>query len=196
LLLVTRYFLLGGGGFNVGFLNIPNTLTIGRIVIIPVFLTAVIYKRYDYAFYLFIVAAITDTFDGLFARLKDQRTSLGMFLDPLADKFLIVTSIIILSVYGWIPKWLAITVISRDIIVVIGWFLIYLVSGTAKVEPSLLGRATIWVQSVFIAYVLMNMTFLSLPAVYKPVLQWITAGITIISGLHYVYRGLKLSRAI
>jgi cardiolipin synthase len=99
-------------------------------------------------------------------------------------------------VYGWIPKWLAITVISRDIIVVIGWFLLYLVSGTAKVEPSLLGRATIWVQSVFIAYVLMDMTFLSLPAVYKPVLQWITAGITIISGLHYVYRGLKLSRAI
>jgi cardiolipin synthase len=180
----------------VGFLNIPNTLTIGRIVIIPVFLTAVIYKRYDYAFYLFIVAAITDLLDGLFARLKDQRTSLGMFLDPLADKFLIVTSIIILSVYGWIPKWLAITVISRDIIVVIGWFLLYLVSGTAKVEPSLLGRATIWVQSIFIAYVLMNMTFLSLPAVYKPVFQWITAGITIISGLHYVYRGLKLSRAI
>jgi cardiolipin synthase len=195
LLLVTRYFLLGVGGFNVGFLNIPNTLTIGRIVIIPVFLTAIIYKRYDYAFYLFIIAAITDMFDGLFARLKDQRTSLGMFLDPLADKFLIVTSIIILSVYGWIPKWLAITVISRDIIVVIGWFLVYLVSGTAKVEPSLLGRATIWVQSVFIAYVLMNMTFLSLPAVY-PVLQWITAGITIISGLHYIYRGLKLSHAI
>ena len=195
MLLVTRYFLLGVGGFNVGFLNIPNTLTIGRIVIIPVFLTAIIYKRYDYAFYLFIIAAMTDMFDGLFARLKDQRTSLGMFLDPLADKFLIVTSIIILSVYGWIPKWLAITVISRDIIVVIGWFLVYLVSGTAKVEPSLLGRATIWVQSVFIAYVLMNMTFLSLPAVY-PVLQWITAGITIISGLHYIYRGLKLSHAI
>ena len=183
------------GGFNVGFLNIPNTLKIGRIVLIPVFLTTVVYKRYDYAFYLFIVAAITDMFDGLFARLKGQKTSLGMFLDPLADKFLIVTAIIILSVYGWIPKWLAITVISRDIIVVIGWFLLYLVKGIAKVEPSLPGKATIWVQSVFIAYVLMNMTFFSLPALY-PVLQWITAGITIISGIHYIYRGLKLSHAI
>jgi len=179
----------------VGFLNIPNTLTIGRIVLIPVFLTTVVYKRYDYAFYLFIVAAITDMFDGLFARLKGQKTSLGMFLDPLADKFLIVTAIIILSVYGSIPKWLAITVISRDIIVVIGWFLLYLVKGIAKVEPSLPGKATIWVQSVFIAYVLMNMTFFSLPALY-PVLQWITAGITIISGIHYIYRGLKLSHAI
>jgi cardiolipin synthase len=179
----------------VGFLNVPNTLTIGRIVIIPVFLTTIVYKRYDYAFYLFFIAAITDIFDGLFARLKNQKTLLGMFLDPLADKFLIVTSIIILSVYGWIPKWLAITVISRDIIVVIGWFLIYLVTGKAKVEPSLPGKTTIWVQSIFIAYVLMNMTFFSLPALY-PVLQWVTAGFTIFSGLHYIYRGLRLPHAI
>lgn len=178
-----------------GFLNVPNTLTIGRIVIIPVFLTTIVYKRYDYAFCLFIIAAITDIFDGLFARLKNQKTLLGMFLDPLADKFLIVTSIIILSVYGWIPKWLAITVISRDIIVVIGWFLIYLVTGKAKVEPSLPGRTTIWVQSIFIAYVLMNMTFFSLPALY-PVLKWVTAGFTIFSGLHYIYRGLRLTHAI
>jgi len=178
-----------------GFLNVPNTLTIVRIVIIPVFLTAIVYKRYSYAFYLFIVAAVTDIFDGLFARLKDQRTSLGMFLDPLADKFLIVTAIIILSVYGRIPKWLAIIVISRDIIVVIGWFLLYLVTGSAKVEPSLPGKATIWVQSIFIAYVLMNMTFFYMPALY-PVFQWITAGITIISGLHYIYRGFRLTHAI
>jgi len=179
----------------VGFLNVPNTLTIVRIVIIPVLLTTIVYKRYEYAFFLFIIAAITDMFDGLFARLKDQKTSLGMFLDPLADKFLIVTSIIVLSVYGWIPKWIAITVISRDIIVVIGWFLLYLVTGKAKVDPSFLGRATIWTQSTFIAYVLMNMTFLPLPALY-PILQWVTAGITIISGLHYIYRGLKLTHAI
>ncbi len=178
-----------------GFVNVPNTLTIGRIVIIPVFLTTIVYKRYDYALYLFIAAAITDMFDGLFARLKDQRTSLGMFLDPLADKFLIVTAIVILSVYGLIPEWLAITVISRDIIVVIGWFLLYLVKGIANVVPSLPGRITIWVQSIFIAYVLMNMTFFSLPTLY-PVLQWITAGVTIISGLHYIYRGLKLTHAI
>lgn len=178
-----------------GFLNVPNTLTIGRIVIIPVFLTTIVYKRYDYAFYLFIVAAVTDIFDGLIARLKNQKTSLGMFLDPLADKFLVVTSIIILSVYGWIPKWLAITVISRDVIVVTGWFLLYLVKGITKVEPSLPGKATIWVQSIFIAYVLMNMTFFSLPSLYL-VTQWITAAITIISGIHYIYRGLKLSYAV
>jgi cardiolipin synthase len=178
-----------------GFLNIPNTLTITRIIIIPIFVTAIIYKRYDYALYLFIVAALTDIFDGLLARLKNQKTALGTFLDPLADKFLIVTSFIILSTYGLLPKWLAITVISRDTIVIIGWFLLYVVTGKANVEPSSLGRATIWVQSVFIAYVLLNLNFFSLPSIY-PVFKWITAGFTIISGLHYIYRGLKLTYAL
>lgn len=177
-----------------GFLNIPNTLTITRIIIIPVFVTAIVYKRYDYALYLFVTAALTDIFDGLLARLKDQKTVLGMFLDPLADKFLIVTSFIILSTYGLIPKWLAIIVISRDTIVITGWFLLYVVTGRSNVEPSSLGKATIWVQSIFIVYVLLNLNFFSLPLIYSA-FQWITAVITIISGLHYIYRGLKLTHA-
>jgi cardiolipin synthase len=179
----------------VGFLNIPNTLTITRIVIIPVFVTAIIYKRYDYALYLFIFAALTDIFDGLLARLKNQKTVLGTFLDPLADKFLIVTSFIILSTYGMIAKWLAITVISRETIVIIGWFLLYIVTGKANVEPSTLGRVTIWVQSLFIAYVLLYLNLFSMLSIY-PVLQWITAAFTTVSGLHYIYRGLKITHAI
>jgi cardiolipin synthase len=174
--------------------NIPNTLTITRIIIIPVFVTAVIYKRYDYALYLFIIAALTDIFDGLFARLKNQKTVLGTFLDPLADKFLIVTSFIILSTYGLIPKWLAITVISRDTIVITGWFLLYVVTGRSNVEPSSLGKVTIWIQSIFIVYVLLNLNFFSLPSVYS-IFQWITACFTIISGLQYIYKGLKLTHA-
>lgn len=176
-------------------LNIPNTLTMMRIVIIPVFITSIIYKRYSYALYLFIIAAITDLLDGLLARLTNQKTALGRFLDPLADKFLLVTSFIVLAVYGWIPKWLAITVISRDTAVIIGWFLLYLVAGTMRVEPSMLGRATIWIQSTFIAYVLVGMNFTFMPEL-KHTFQLATAGITILSGLHYVYKGLKLTHAI
>jgi cardiolipin synthase len=179
----------------VGFLNIPNTLTITRILIIPVFVTVIIYKRYDYALYLFIFAAITDVFDGFLARLKNQKTVLGTFLDPLADKFLIVTSFIILSTYGMIAKWLAITVISRETIVIIGWFLLYIITGKANVEPSSLGKATIWVQSIFIAVVLMNINYFSFPSIYL-VPQVITAGLTILSALHYIYRGLKITHAI
>ncbi len=183
------------GSLTLGALNIPNTLTMARIVIIPVFITSIMYKRYDYSLYLFIIAALTDIFDGLFARLKNQKTALGTFLDPLADKFLIVTAFIILSTYGWIPKWLTITVISRDIIVITGWFLLYLITGTSRVEPSVLGKATIWLQSILIAYVLIDINLLFLPDIPR-LLLWTTALLTILSGLHYIYRGLKLTHAV
>jgi cardiolipin synthase len=182
------------GGSAVGVLNIPNTFTITRIIIIPVFLTTIIYKRYDYALYLFIIAALTDLFDGLFARLKNQKTALGTFLDPLADKFLLVTAFIIFSIYGWIPKWLTMTVISRDVIIVTGWLLLYLITGTSRVEPSLLGKATIWLESIVIAYILIDINLLVLPDI-PPLVLLITAGIIILSGLHYIYRGLKATHA-
>jgi len=169
-----------------------------RIVIIPIFVTSIIYKRYDYSLYLFVIAALTDMFDGLFARLTNQRTALGTFLDPLADKFLLVSSFIVLSVYGWIPKWLTITVISRDLIITIGWFLLYLIGGVSKVEPSVLGKTTIWLQSLLIAYILIDINvkigLFLLPAVPR-LLQWVTAGVTILSALHYIHRGLKLTHA-
>jgi cardiolipin synthase len=186
------------GESTLGVLNIPNTLTMTRIVIIPIFVTSIIYKRYDYSLYLFVIAALTDMFDGLLARLTNQKTALGTFLDPLADKFLLVSSFIILSVYGWIPKWLTITVISRDLIITIGWFLLYLIGGVSKVEPSILGKATIWLQSFLIAYILININMridLFLLPVVPRLLQWGTAAITILSGLHYLHRGLKPTHA-
>ncbi len=177
-----------------GVLNLPNTLTIARIVIIPVFITTIIYKRYDYALYLFAIAALTDTLDGLFARLKNQKTALGRFLDPLADKFLLVTSFILFSIYGWIPKWLTITVISRDIIVIIGWMLLYLITHTSRVEPTILGKAAIAMQLILLAYVLLDINIRFLPDIPAPLL-WTTAGLTILSGLQYIYRGFKLTHA-
>lgn len=175
-------------------LNLPNVLTITRIFIIPIFITAIIYKRYNYALYLFLIAALTDILDGLFARLKNQKTTLGTFLDPLADKFLLVTAFIVLSIYGLIPKWLTVIIISRDIVVITGWFLLYFITSTSRVEPSVLGKATIWMQSIFIAYVLIDNNLPFLPDM-PPLLLWMTAGITILSGLHYIYRGLKLTHA-
>jgi len=99
-----------------------------------------------------------------------------------------------LSVYGWLPKWLAIIIISRDITILAGWFILYLITGISKVEPSLFGKATIWMQSIFIAYVLIDI-HLQFPLEMDRVLQWMTAGITILSGAHYIYRGLKLNHA-
>ncbi|TAN43371.1 MAG: CDP-alcohol phosphatidyltransferase family protein [Nitrospirae bacterium] len=175
-------------------INIPNTLTIARIVIIPVFVTAIIYAKYDYALYLFVVAMLTDLLDGLFARLADQKTELGTFLDPLADKFLLVTSFILFSLYGWIPKWLAVTIISRDLIVVIGWVLLSLIFHRSKVEPVLLGKAAIASQLLLLAYILLSLTQPSIPPVPK-VFVMLTAGLTALSGIQYIYKGLKQANA-
>jgi len=175
-------------------LNLPNTLTATRIVLIPVFVTAVIYKRHDYALYLFFVAALTDIFDGLIARMKNQKTALGTFLDPLADKFLLVTSFVLFSIYSLVPTWLTITIISRDIIVITGWMILYLVTHTSKVEASGAGKAAIALQLVLICFILLRLNFPSVPDV-EGYLIWVTATFTIASGLHYVYRGLKQANA-
>jgi len=175
-------------------LNLPNTLTIARIVIIPLFVTAIIYSRFRYALYLFVLAAVTDLLDGLLARLTDQKTELGTFLDPLADKFLLVTSFILFSVYGWVPKWLAIVVISRDLIVVTGWLLMTLLFHKSKVEPVLLGKAAIASQLLLIAYVLLSITFPGLPRAHSGFVLTV-ATLTALSGLQYIYKGLKQANA-
>lgn len=175
-------------------MNIPNTLTLIRIILIPVFVTAIIYKRYDYALYLFGIAAITDMLDGLIARITGQKTALGTFLDPLADKFLLVTSFILFSIYGLIPKWLTITIISRDIIVITGWIVLYVITHTKNIETTLMGKIAIAFQLILIFYVLLEINMPSLPDV-RIYLQWFTAIFTIISGLHYIYRGFKQSNA-
>jgi cardiolipin synthase (CMP-forming) len=175
-------------------LNIPNTLTIMRILLIPVLITTIIYNQYRYALYLFVIAALTDMLDGLFARLTDQKTLLGTFLDPLADKFLLVSTFIIFSAYGWIPKWFAITVISRDIIVLIGCFLLYMITNSLKVEPVLLGKAAIALQLFILAYVLLKINIIALPPVHNGFFI-LSAALTAISGLQYIYKGFILTNA-
>jgi cardiolipin synthase len=175
-------------------LNIPNTLTVLRILIVPVFATALIYNRYMYALLLFVFAALTDMLDGFFARLADQKTSLGTFLDPLADKFLLITSFVLFSIHGWIPKWLAITVISRDLIVVTGWFLLFMTTQAARVEPVPAGKAAIALQLIILAYILCRINFAALPPV-PTLLLFLTAAVTAVSGLQYIYNGLKIANA-
>ena len=176
-------------------LNLPNTLTVARIVIIPVFITAVIYQKHRHALVLFVVAALTDLLDGLIARLTNQKTALGQFLDPLADKFLLVSSFILFSVQGWIPLWLTITVISRDLVVVIGWFLLYLLTHRVATEPVLLGKTAIALQLITLAVVLLDIN-LSSTIPQQGLLFAATAAVTGISGIQYIYKGLRLADAI
>ncbi len=169
----------------------PNALTFARIIIIPFFVISLLYKKNHYALILFVVAAITDLFDGFLARLTNQKTKLGAFLDPLADKFLLITSFILLAFYGWLPIWVTITVISRDIIVIVGWCILVIFLHERKVEPSLAGKLANAFQAILIAYILFLINFdIDNPLIRHSIL-FFTVFFTALSGIQYIYRGYK-----
>lgn len=172
--------------------NLPNILTIARILLLPFFAASLIYGNYQYALILFLAAAITDILDGLIARMKKQTTDFGSILDPVADKFLMITSFIVMSVYGWIPKWLTITVISRDLIVVTGWLILYFVTHNKKVEPSILGKAANFFQFCLIGLILISINTKNASFVPGSYLIAVAA-LTAASGVLYIYKGLKIA---
>jgi len=172
--------------------NLPNILTIARILLLPFFAASLIYGNYQYALILFLAAAITDILDGLIARIKKQTTDFGSILDPVADKFLMITSFIVMSVYGWIPKWLTITVISRDLIVVTGWLILYFVTHNKKVEPSILGKSANFFQFCLIGLILISINTKNASFVPGSYLIAVAA-LTAASGVLYIYKGLKIA---
>ena len=135
-------------------LNFPNILTLMRILLLPCFAAALIYGSYRLSLLIFIISALTDLFDGFLARTRNETTKIGGILDPLADKFLLVTSFIIMSIKGWIPVWLTITVLSRDIIIVAGWLILSFISGFSSAAPSMMGKVAVFSQFILIGVVL------------------------------------------
>src|SRR5262245_29888012 len=101
-------------------MNIPNSLTILRILLIPCYIWLLIYGRFDQALIVLLVAGITDALDGAIARMKNQYTRLGAVLDPLADKMLLTSGFITLSMIHLVPSWVTILVVSRDVILMLG----------------------------------------------------------------------------
>ncbi len=172
--------------------NIPNLLTLTRILLLPFFASAIIYNEYQYALILFIAASITDILDGLIARITKQITYFGTILDPVADKFFLITSYILMSNYGLIPKWLTIIVISKDIIVVTGSIILYFVTHNLKVEPSIFGKVASALQFILIGIVLLSYNVSNAFAVPVPSYYFV-AVVTAIAGIDYVSKGLKMA---
>jgi cardiolipin synthase len=177
-------------------LTTANQLTLLRMIFIPVFVVLLVYDMAGWAFIVFILAGITDGLDGLIARLFRQKTQLGAYLDPIADKLLLTTSFVVLSTKGLgltviIPLWLTIFVISRDVLLIASALMIALSMGHRSFKPSMVGKTTTFLQIVTILVVLY---FNHLGSAH-PFIHWLfiaTGGITIFSGLHYIYRGRKL----
>ena len=173
-------------------MNLPNAITIIRILLIPLFLYKMIQGEMIFATAVYLTAAITDGLDGFIARVWKLQTKLGTFLDPMADKLLITTSFLTLSVLKIIPLWLTLAVISRDFIIVIGSLLVYLIKNELIIRPQPIGKVTTFFQFSYILLVLVQSDFdlLILSKLFGPMLL-ITGGLTIISGIVYLIDGLK-----
>ncbi len=173
-------------------LNVPNALTLLRIVAIPVFLILLTDGRYGYAFILLIAAGLTDAADGAIARFANQKTTLGAYLDPLADKLLLISTFISLAFLQQIPPWLTVLVICRDAVIVIGFFLLFvLTQRTMEIRPSAFGKAATFFQLLSVIAVVARLAgTAALTTRHLTPLFVLTGIVTAIAGLQYIYRGL------
>jgi cardiolipin synthase len=173
-------------------MNLPNAITIIRILLIPLFLYKVIQGEMVFATIVYLTAAVSDGLDGFIARFWNLKTKLGTFLDPMADKLLVTASFLSLSMIKIVPLWITLAVISRDIIIVGGSLLIYLIKHELTIRPQPIGKVTTFFQFSYILLVLLGSAFVIpfLSKLYNPMLL-ITGGLTIISLAVYILDGVK-----
>ncbi len=174
-------------------LNLPNFLTLLRIIAIPIFLIFLTDGRVGAALVTFVLAGITDSVDGAIARLTNTRTTLGAYMDPLADKMLILSAFVVLALMGVVPHWLTVVVISRDVIILIGYLTLFLLTQQLmEIRPSAISKAATFLHLVTLSAVLLSLWRAEVvgPGV-RSALFAVTGVITAISGFHYIYRGLR-----
>jgi cardiolipin synthase len=177
-------------------LTYANQLTILRIVLIPAFVLLVVYGRLGAALVVFITAGATDALDGLIARRAGQRTSLGAWLDPMADKLLLVTTFIVLTLpaiplTNHLPLWLTVVVISRDVVILAVVAIVNLAIGPRTFRPSMLGKAT---TAAFIvtSVIIMYFNYRRETSLLVGVGIWVSLALTIVSAADYFVRLRRL----
>ena len=177
-------------------LTIANFLTVLRLILIPVFVTALYYQRFSWALAVFLVAAVTDGLDGLVARSFNQKTQLGAILDPMADKLLLVTTFVVLTLPGiplanHLPLWLTVLVISRDVVIVGVVAIINLAVGPRTFRPSLFGKAT---TAAFIvtSVVVMFFNYRGETSIFIDIGIWLSLALTLVSSADYFFKLRRL----
>jgi len=177
-------------------LNLPNILSLLRILLIPVFLALMIQGKVMEASAVFFFAGFTDVLDGFAARLLHQRTKIGALLDPAGDKLLMTSAFIVLTIPSLnsphiIPLWLTIAVISRDLFIVSSAFALYKLRGQKTFLPSIWGKSSTVCQFMVLILVLFFNSFqISFP--YLRLLYFLTLALTLLSGMHYSYIGFRI----
>ena len=177
--------------------TVANLLTFARILLIAPFLYLIRRGSFSWALVVFVVGAITDFLDGFFARRLGQQSELGRLLDPAADKLLTTAAFVVLALphegFPSIPVWLAISVVLRDVVILAGSLIVYLLTGFTKFKPTLLGKINTALELLLIAVFLtlnsFELTTFILPAFYIVVLSSV-----LLSGSGYVVEGIRIVR--
>ena len=171
-------------------LTVANQLTLLRMLLIPALVILVVYGLNGWALLVFITAGLTDALDGILARWWGQRTTLGALLDPMADKLLLLSTFVVLTLPSLdlpnrLPVWLTVLVFSRDIIIVVTVAIVNLSSGRRTFEPTLLGKLATLIY-VLTAAVTICFNWLGRPSVLVDIAVYAALIVTLASGLHYI----------
>jgi len=183
-------------------LTIPNILTFLRMALIPVFAILLVYQREGWALIVFTIAGVSDGVDGFVARRMKQESELGTIIDPIADKLLMTTAFVMLtlsSVVGTprhlpVPFWVTATVIGRDVMIIAVAGAINVMTGFRGFKPSWLGKASTFVQVVGVILILVAAVFPQLRGFYLPTVYTVVAAFAVFSGIHYIFHVARLMK--
>jgi cardiolipin synthase len=177
-----------------GLFTLPNAITFARLCAVPWVVWLVLQHRFDLAFYMFLAAGVSDAVDGWLARVRNARSKLGAILDPVADKALLVSMYVTLAAVGVLPDWLAILVVFRDLVIVGGVLVLYVLGQPPAIQPIMLSKANTVLQIVLVAGALMVAAFTLSVGPLLDLLVLATAATTLASGAVYVWRAARRPR--
>lgn len=167
-------------------MNIPNAITSIRILLVPALVYLLLRGDFERAIWLFLAAGLSDALDGFIARRFNLATRLGAILDPIADKLLVVSSVIVLARLGHLPWWLALAVVARDVVIVVGAIAFYLRFGSLEMAPSIPSKLNTFVQIALILLVLCQLTEALQVESWFPLLFGLAFLTALVSGVHYL----------
>ncbi len=185
-------------------LTVPNLLTFMRMALIPVFAILLVYGEFAWALFVFIVAGLSDGVDGFVARRFNQQSELGTILDPIADKLLMTTAFVTLTLSSVFPSpaprhlpvpfWVTAAVIGRDVLIIVVAAAIFVMTNFRGFKPSWLGKASTFVQILAVGFILLAAILPSLRGFYLPTVYTVTFAFALFSGIHYIFHVARLMK--
>lgn len=172
--------------------NLPNLITLARLLAVPLTVWLILEQHHAAAFWIFVIAGVSDALDGYIAKRFDQRTQLGALLDPAADKTLLAGVYVTLGLAGHLPGWLVVLVILRDFLIILGFVLLQTAASPTRLNPLYISKINTLLQITLVGFVLARLGLGVEPGPVTWILVAATAATTVASGLFYLVRCARL----